>query len=77
MPNPVFPLLLLGLLSLAVGCTPAAPPSQTQAPPVSPEAPTITAPIQKAKQTAVDVKQKAMEREQMNPDTQSQPSPSP
>jgi hypothetical protein len=77
MPNQLFPLLMLGLLGLMGGCTPAAPPSQTQAPSASPETPTITAPIQKAKQTAVDVKQKAMEREQMNPDTQSQPSPSP
>lgn len=63
---------LLALLSLTVGCTQS--PPKPQASPSEPPA-TFTAPINNAKQKANDIQQKALEREQMNPEASPQPAP--
>ncbi|MBW4471640.1 MAG: hypothetical protein KME45_14710 [Stenomitos rutilans HA7619-LM2] len=64
--------LILALMGTAVGCTkaPQAKPQAESSPPIS-----IAAPINKAKQTAIDVHQKGLEREQLDPQAQPEPSP--
>ncbi|XGV97037.1 MAG: hypothetical protein ACAF41_30485 [Leptolyngbya sp. BL-A-14] len=67
--------LILICMSAAVGCTkePAAKPQvEASPPPIS-----ISAPIKKAKQTAIDVQQKGREREQLDPQAQPEQSPDP
>ncbi len=66
-------LWLLVLPSLMVGC--AQKPSQPEASPSPPT--TETAPVDHVRQKANDIQKKAMEREQMTPESQAQPSPSP
>ena len=63
-------LVALALLSVMVSCAkaPQTPPQVEASPSFS-----VTAPIKKAKQTAVDVRQKGLEHEQLDP--QAQPSP--
>ena len=67
-------LMTLALLSVMVGCAKA-----PQALPQAQTSPTfsVTAPIKKAKQTAVDVHQKGLEHEQLDPQAQPEPSPEP
>ena len=67
-------LVTLALLSMVVGCakTPQAPPQVQTSPTFS-----VTAPIKKAKQTAVDVHQKGLEHEQLDPQAQPEQSPEP
>ncbi|PSB26947.1 hypothetical protein [Stenomitos frigidus] len=68
-------LVTIALVSVMVGCakTPQAPP-QAQ---TSPATFSVTAPIKKAKQTAVDVRQKGLEHEQLDPQAQPDQSPDP
>lgn len=68
-------LFALVLLSGVAGCAkaPQAPPQVQN----SPATFSVTAPINKAKQTAVDVHQKGLEREQLDPQAQPDPSPEP
>lgn len=75
MPNVSQRLFTLALLSVMAGCAkaPQAPP-QAQ---TSPATFSVTAPIKKAKQTAVDVHQKGLEREQLDPQAQPDQSPEP
>jgi hypothetical protein len=67
-------LVTLALLSVMVGCakTPQAPPQAEASPAFS-----VTAPIKKAKQTAVDMRQKGLEHEQLDPQAQPEQSPEP
>ncbi|MBC7970248.1 MAG: hypothetical protein H7Z11_09000 [Verrucomicrobia bacterium] len=66
-------LFILALCSGVVGCT-QAPQAKPQAE-SSPATFSVTAPIKKAKQTAIDVRQKGLEREQLDPQAQPEPSP--
>jgi hypothetical protein len=71
-----FTLPFLLLVSLAAGCAANSP--QTQTSPQSPTAsqsPAGLAPVNKAKNAAKEAQQKALEREQMNPEVQASPSP--
>jgi hypothetical protein len=67
-------LVTLALLSVMAGCvkTPQAPPQIETSPTFS-----VTAPIKKAKQTAVDVHQKGLEHEQLDPQAQPEQAPEP
>jgi hypothetical protein len=64
--------LSLILMSTAIGCTkaPQAKPQAESSPAFS-----VAAPINKAKQTAIDVRQKGLEREQLDPQAQPEQSP--
>jgi hypothetical protein len=66
-------LFILALFSIAAGCT-KAPQAKPQAE-SSPATFSVTAPIKKAKQTAIDVHQKGLEHEQLDPQAQPEPSP--
>ncbi len=73
MSNVMQRLLVLTLLGVAVGCT-KAPQAKPQAE-TSPAQFSVTAPINKAKQTAINVQQKGRERELLDPQAQPEESP--
>jgi hypothetical protein len=76
MPKLTIPFLSLLLVSLAAGCTTN--PPQTQTSPESPAAsqsPAGLAPVNKARNAAKEAQQKALEREQMNPEAQPSQTP--
>lgn len=68
-------LFILILFSFVTGCA-KAPQADPQAA-SSPATFSIAAPINKAKQTAIDVRQKGREREQLDPQAQPEQSPDP